>query len=272
MTNYTYNQIISKAKECNTNLKKDYKNGISTAWSYYFAKAVLTPKKDIKKITIGDASAPTGDSISRGISKSDYTELATRYCKWIESNKKLPNYLTYRGLKIHPRLLTSFFAKVLVNNLPKTQSINSKWYTKPVEYKNEVYKYFVQKTGKAFKTLDDLLEYVLKYFKYEKYFDDKKSNKEVIDSKAGNCTDLLQFLINMASEMGYEWKCIHVKCKTSGDGHVYGKFRHKIHTENTWITRDIACVANKGGIKCVWCSNGIVLATNPNWFMANLNR
>ena len=78
--------------------------------------------------------------------------------------------------------------------------------------------------------------------------------------------------MNYAKAMGYESKCIHVKCKTSGTGHVFGKFKHKKHTENTWITRDIAAVANGESIRSVWCSDGIVQATNPSWFLENLNR
>ena len=126
--------------------------------------------------------------------------------------------------------------------------------------------------SKKFKTLDDLLAYVKAYFTYQKYFDDHKSNKQVIDSKSGNCVDLLQFCMNYAKAMGYESKCIHVKCKTSGTGHVFGKFKHPKHTGNTWIIRDIAAVADGGSIKSVWCSDGIVQATNPSWFMENWNR
>lgn len=78
--------------------------------------------------------------------------------------------------------------------------------------------------------------------------------------------------MNNAEAMGYDWKCIHVKCRVSGTGHVFGKFKHKTHTNNQWITRDPASVADGGSITSVWCSDGIVLATNPSWWMANRNR
>lgn len=124
----------------------------------------------------------------------------------------------------------------------------------------------------TFKTLDDILTFVQKYFKYQHYYDDHKSNKEVTDSKSGNCTDLLHWLINMVKALGYDAKCIHVKCQVSGKSHVYGKFKHSKHTNGKWITRDIASVANGGNITSVWCSNGTVLEENPSWFTANLNR
>ena len=56
IVNYTYNTILGKAKTCQSNVKKEYKLGITSRWSYYFAKAILTPKKDILFI-IGDLNA-----------------------------------------------------------------------------------------------------------------------------------------------------------------------------------------------------------------------
>ena len=97
---------------------------------------------------------------------------------------------------------------------------------------------------------------------------------EVIDSKSGNCTDLLQMLINMAEALGYEWKVYHVKCNQSGVGHVYGMFRKSNVNNGNWFIRDIACIADESRY-CVWCeagNGGSLLATNPNWFLDNLRR
>lgn len=48
-TKRTYKELVNKAKECKTNVKKEYKCKISYKWSYYFAKALITPNKDIKE-------------------------------------------------------------------------------------------------------------------------------------------------------------------------------------------------------------------------------
>ena len=277
MVNYTYKQILEKAKTVQNNVKKEYNLGVDSKWSYYFAKAILTPKKDIKKININDAPNPSGTGISRQLTKAQYKDIAKDYVEFIEKEHRLPNFSVFGKYHIIPKLLTEVFSRILVfydneKRLPNQVNINSKVFTKPVETGNAVYDYFTKKTGKSFKTLDDLLAYVKKYWHYQKYFDDKKSNIQVIDEKSGNCTDLLQFLMNYVSAMGYESKCIHVKCKSSGTGHVFGKFRHPKHTDGKWITRDIACVADGGSITCVWCSNGTLQATNPSWFMSNLHR
>ena len=277
MSVYTYKQILEKAKICQKNVKKEYKLGISSKWSYYFQKAILNPKKDITKITIENPSKPTGTHISRQIPKADYIDICKRYTAFVEKNHKLPNYVTYKSFKIRPRLITEVASRILIyydknNKYASEAKINSKIFTKPVETGNEVYDYFAKKTGKKFNTLDDLLAYVQAYFHYQKYFDDSKSNKEVTDTKSGNCVDLLQWLMNMTNPMGYESKCIHVKCRTSRTGHVFGEFKHPKHTGGKWITRDIAAVADGNSITHVWCPDGYVQGENPSWFMENLHR
>lgn len=275
MTNYSYATILKNAKTCKTSVEKKYTIGVSSKWAYYFAKSIVAPKKDIKKFTFNTASNPTGTNISRQIVKADYIDIAKRLIKYVETKRALPNYITYKSFKIRTRVYVYMFAKIVVyygehNQLPNYVSISSKAFTKPTETTDEVYNYFVKKTGKKFATIDDFLEYVKSHWHYEYYFDDKKSNKEVIDEKGGNCTDLTQMASHMAEAMGYEWKCIHVKCRQSGTGHVFNKFRKK--GSSSWFTRDIASVADGGAITSVWCENGYLLGENPQWWLANRNR
>ena len=276
MTNYKYDTIVSNAKKCKTSVDKNYKLGVTSLWSYYFAKAILYPNKDIKKLSFKQASKPSGTIISRQISKSNYTDMAKRLVKYVETHKQLPNYINHGKFKIRTRLYTYMFAKILVyynthKQMPNYVSITSKAFTKPVETGNRVYDYWVKKTGTKPKYIDDVCDYILKHFNYEFYFDDHKSNKEVIDTKAGNCTDLSQMLSNMAEALGYEWKCIHTQCRQSGTGHVYLKLRKG----GNWFTRDIACIVDESRY-CVWCdvdnAKGYKLAENPSWWMANRNR
>lgn len=277
MSKYSYMEIVKQATLCHDNTKKYYKNGISTKWAYYIGQAILKPNKDIAKVKHEKATNPTGEHISRQISKKDYLEIIKHYNNYIEKNHQIPNYITIDGKKVKPKLYTAFVSYILYKyhrdkKLPAKQNINSKIYTKPVETTNEVYNYACKKYGKTFKTLDDILEYVAKNFTYEFYYDDHKSNKQVTDSKAGNCTDLLQWLTNMVEPLGYSWKCIHVQCRQSGTGHVFGKFKHPKNTSNEWVVRDIACCADNGSISCVWCRDGYVLAENPSWWIQNRNR
>jgi len=277
MSVHTYKELISKAKTCQSNVKTKYELGINYKWSYYFAKAILKPNTDIKKGSFADCKNPSGNYISRQISKSDYLKLAKNYVNYIEKNKRFPNFANYGDYQIRPRLLTIFFANILVSyaktgKLPGEMNINSKCFTKQSETGNVVYDYFSKVTGKSYKTIDEFLAYISKYYVYEGYSDDKYSNKQVIDKKRGNCVDLLQMMMNWAKAKGYECKCIHVQCRVSGTGHVFGKFKHKTNTGGNWITRDPAAVAGGHDVHKVWCEDGYKLAENPSWFLANLNR
>lgn len=279
MSLYSYTKIVNKAKKIKKTVETEYKKTGGT-WSYYIAKAIITPKRNITKINVNGADKSTGNNFSRQISKKQYIDMAERLIKFVETYNKLPNYITVAGKNMRVSDYTYMFSRILVyydkhDMLPDYANVNSKAFVKPTETGNVVYDYFSNKTGKKFKYLDDFLDYVKKYYTYEFYFEDKKSNKQVIDSKAGNCVDLLQMCCNMASAMGYEWKVIHTKCKQSGTGHVYGKFKHKVNTGNKWVVRDIACIVDEKR-SCVWCNvdngAGYLLSENPSWFLSNLNR
>lgn len=277
MSKYTYNQIIKVAENCQNNIKKENKIGITSKWSYFFAKAILQPNRTHNKFNYPASKNPNGDYLSRQITKTDYLDCCKRLVKFVETRKYMPNYISWRNFKLDPVLFTEVLSRIILyydNNkqLPHYANVNSKVFKEEIETDNAVYNYFVKKTGKKPKTVDETLTYISNNFVYEGYNDDKYSNKEVIDKKKGNCVDLLQFLTNMAKAEGYETRCIHVKCRQSGTGHVFGQFKHKIHTENTWITRDPAAVAGGNNIRKIWCENGIKLATDPKWFLANLNR
>ena len=94
-------------------------------------------------------------------------------------------------------------------------------------------------------------------------------------SRSGiNCTDSCQVFWHIAKALGYDVHCLHVRC-SGGDGHVRLKLRHKKHTDGAWILRDPAAVLDRNGreVSYNWCANGYtLLATDPSWFLANVNR
>ena len=276
MTNYKWKDIIKQAQKCKKNVETEYRLGMNSKWSYYFAKAIMTVNTDVKKINFTETTKPIGNNISNQIYKKDYFDMCKRLIKYVETHKQMPNYITYKNYKVLPRLATYMFSRILVyynknGAFPKYANINSKCFTKPTETGNVVYDYWVKKFGFKPTCIDDVCDYIRDHFEYEFYFDDYKSNQQVIDSKAGNCVDLLQWLENMVRPLGYESKCIHVECRKSGTGHVFGKFRHSQNTGGNWITRDPAAVC-QNSIYNVWCEDGYLLATNPDWFLENLNR
>lgn len=281
MGKHTYKEIISKAKLCTESVQSDYKLGVNSKWSYYFAKAILNPRKDISKYSFDKAVKPTGTVISRQISKKDYLVMANRLIKYVEANKQLPNYISYGNQKLRVRLYTLMFAKILVSyskngKLPDTVNVNSKAFKKPQETTNEVYNYFIDVFGSFGNTIDGALQKIAgKGYGY--YYDDVYSNKEAItrmkQGKGVNCTDSCHVFYNImlqliALKKYKKVECLHVKC-SGGDGHV--RLRITLN-DGTLIYRDPAAVLSNGNVASNWCINGTLLAIDPAWFMSNLNR
>ena len=277
MSVYSYSEIVNAANIIKSNVEKKYSLGANTRWAYFFAKAIITPKKDVTRFNFVEAPNPTGTSISRQIVKNDYIDICKRLITFVEKNKAMPNYVTYGDYKIKPDLLAEILSRVLVyyeshKALPNYVNANSKVLTKPSETTNTVYDYFVQIFGKI-TCIDDALQKIAgKGYGY--YYDDVYSNKQSIDrikNRQGvNCTDATQMMKHVADGTGKYKKvdCVHVKCQ-GGDGHVYLKITPK---SGSVFYRDPAAVLDSGVITKVWCTNGTVLAINPSWWLANLNR
>ena len=281
MSKYTYLEIVNQAKLCRTNTKTQYKNGISSKWAYYISKAILKPNTNIAKIKQEKATNPTGEHISRGIKKKQYLKIIERYVKYVEKHHQVPNYITIDDIKVKPKLYTAFVSYILYKynrdkKLPDKQNINSKIYTKPVETTNEVYNYFVDVFGSFGNTIDGALGKIAgKGYGY--YYDDIYTNKDAItrmkNGKGVNCTDSCQVFYNIMKQLialkkYKKVECLHVKC-SGGDGHV--RLRITLN-DGTKIYRDPAAVLDSGNVTHNWCLNGTLLAVDPSWFMANLNR
>lgn len=196
---------------------------------------------------------------------AEIKDAETRLKKWINQHNEYPTYVNTCDVKVTPTIY-----KMIWTDLPKP--------SQPSIKHNTVSKYFEQKIGK-FTTIDGALKLV-DGKGYGHYYNDKMSNKQTIDNiaKKGaskpNCTDSCHLFWHIGKALGYEVRCVHIKCKSSGEGHVRLQFKHKDHTGGKWINRDPACVLSPNGkeISAIWCADGTVLAYNPKWFMDNLNR
>jgi hypothetical protein len=139
----------------------------------------------------------------------------------------------------------------------------------PTNYSQEILQYFQSKFGNM-TCIDDCLE-AIQGNGYGYYYDDQYSNKESINRMANgygvNCTDSCHVFWHLGKALGYDVKCLHIGC-SGGDGHV----RLQFNRGEGWFNRDPAAVLNGNSITSIWCSNGTLWDTNPDWFMENLNR
>ena len=283
----TIKEINKIAETVKNNVEKKQKLPVISGYSfaeygYILAKSVVYPGKDITKIKVNPAPAPTGNGISRSIDKSDYIKLAKNFVNFIEQKKQLPNFSYFLTYKIIPKLLIYCFAKIIVyykehKALPNYCNFNSKIFltNQKTVSNDDVFNYFVKIFGNV-KTIDDAFNKI-KERGYSYYYDDIYNNKNSIDrikaNRGVNCTDSCQVFWHIGKALGYEVRCVHVKCQ-GGDGHVRLQFKHKTNTNNKWINRDPAAILSKNGqpLTYIWCANGTQLAINPNWFLENVNR
>jgi hypothetical protein len=133
MSTHTYAEIVKAARTCKNNVEKNKKLGINSKWSYYFAQAILNPKKNITRISFTKAPNPRGDTIvNQKITKADYMDCCKRIIAFTKKNKNLPNFCTWKSKnkKIRVRTYTYNLAKILVyyadhNTLPAYNTINT---------------------------------------------------------------------------------------------------------------------------------------------------
>lgn len=161
---------------------------------------------------------------------------------------------------------------VSINGFNCTKDVYTKLFSISCTIKDPTLAYFVSKFGNV-KTIDEILTKINNKG-YAHYYNGKYTNKESIDriynKKGINCTDSTELVAKLCTVLGYKCTCYHVKC-SSGEGHVFLKVSHPTYTNGKTITRDPACVLSNNGksIKCVWCSNGKLIDTNPSWWNPN---
>lgn len=141
MSTYTYKQILSKATSIKNNVAKNYKLGEGAGWSYYIAKAILTPKKAItRRAKIGSAPKPFGTKFEAKIPKNDYLQLCKNLIAFVDKYDRLPNRLTWGDKNIRVRQYVWLFSKILVYynekaKLPTYVQADTSVFTKPKTYK-----------------------------------------------------------------------------------------------------------------------------------------
>ena len=283
MTVLTYNDIVRKAKQIKQNVENNQELGDSPKWSYYFAMTVLNPRKNIPVKSFRIQKKNTGNNFSRQIKKSDYVDMAKRFTKYVEYNKRLPNNIKVRDKLMRVTDYTYMFAWIVVfydvkGKLPSIVPVNSKLFIKPTEPSNVVLNAFIKAFGKVITFTDALRKVDGKGYGY--YFEDELSNLEVIDGleepdgEKPNCVDICQMMWNVAIGLGYEVRCLQVYCPVDDITHVRLQVKHDEYTNGEWEDYDPAAVADGDGLYTLWCngSGSYIIATNPYWFMQNIHR
>lgn len=83
-----------------------------------------------------------------------------------------------------------------------------------------------------------------------------------------NCCDISQIMYQLAKELGYEVRYVHIKCK-SGIGHLLLDVKGK-ELGNSWKRVDPAAALKSGyNLGNTWCPDGSVIGYNPGWMLSD---
>ena len=131
---------MTRATQIKEEVLKYYEIKHNKAWSYFHAKSILNPKKDLNKIPIKQAkSDDTGDKFNRQISQNQFVDMAKRMTAYVEKNHQLPVYITVSpDRKMCVNDYTFMFARINVyyqknGELPSSINVNSKYFQKPTK-------------------------------------------------------------------------------------------------------------------------------------------
>ena len=110
---YTYENTVKIANNIKKNVVNSQKLGENSQWSYFIAKQIISPKKNVEKWYIKSSSNSIGNINSTKIYKKDYMDMAKRLVAYCDSNKQLPNFITYNNNKVNVNDYTYMFARIL---------------------------------------------------------------------------------------------------------------------------------------------------------------
>ena len=252
---------------------------------YIILQNVVNISAKIKNVTIGKPPASTGDVVEITIKKEDYIKLAKTLIKFIESKKRLPNYLEYKNKKISPRAFIYAFAKVLVfyndnKRMPNTCLFTSKVFgsngssTKATSKGGKVCKALASASGVTITDYKSLYR-AFYYAVYKYYNDDCYSQAQALKrfaQKLGmNCADLGQLAYYALKELGYNVKIVRgvIRCDSGSFGHIWCR----ITTSSTTINFDASAAAKGKSLGTMICGR-IVEITNydPAWAVSDDGR
>ena len=136
---FKYSYIVQRAKDCIESVEKNKKIGVDARWGYYFAMAILHPKKNIPKVSFVKAPKPVGNSINASIDKDDYLKLAKRLVKVVKNEGRMANAMAWDNKKVHEKDYDYLFARILIyfdasGKLPSSLKINTGIWTPYKKY------------------------------------------------------------------------------------------------------------------------------------------
>jgi len=286
-----FKEIVALATDVKKYVEKNHKlpsksKGIGkAAYEYILIKSMMNIGKDtVQVLSFKEAPAPNGDRISKTLTKKEYQTIASDVNKFINKNKRLPNYVTFQNKKININLVTYCMSKIIVfydknNRLPNTCEFNSNIFKSSSNPKStskggKVCQALSKASGVTitdYKTLYKAFYYaVYRYYKND-CFSQAVALKRFAQKLGMNCADLGQLAYYALKELGYNVKIVRgvIKCDSGSFGHIWCR----LTVNGKTINFDASAAAKGKSLGTMICGKIVEITDyNPSWAVSDDGR
>jgi hypothetical protein len=228
---------------------------------------------------VNTATTPSQTVKSGTLTKTEYVKLATSLNTFINTNGRLPNYLTSSLGKIRYESLIYSFSKVLIfygnnNRLPNTVTI-APWSSSSGTGDMSQYLQATEdapSTSSTIKSLansittgltstydkaEAIFNWVRDNLTYSYYYNTKKGALGALSSRTANCCDHSHLVVALARAAGIPARYQHGTCKF-GDG-WFGHVWAQLYVDGSWYYADAISDYNSFGAINNWDLNSYTL-------------
>lgn len=205
---------------------------INLTWQEHIKKC-----EEILRSYVAHGAWPDAHINGETYTKTQYMDAMKRVYEYVKKNKTLPPKVWWYNTLTKTGYVQSFEKAVGKTINTYTEGYNA--------IKNRIYKYYFNDIYKQSTALERL------------------KNKSGL-----NCADVVQLMYQLAIDLGYQARIVHVVCK-SGTGHLQLDVKGR-EFGNTWKRNDPAAALKSGyNLGSLWCSDGQVIAYNPGWMLSD---
>lgn len=110
----SYNKIVEIAKKQLKSVKEENTLAHSYKWAYYFACALINPRKNVKSIKFGKATKPTGHNFKKKVPMNFISKWGKALVTYVKQNGKMPSCAVWGNINISPQTYCYLYAKALI--------------------------------------------------------------------------------------------------------------------------------------------------------------
>jgi transglutaminase-like putative cysteine protease len=224
--------------------------------------------------TVNNPTNPSQSVKSGTLTKAEYVKVAGNVKKFVDTNKRLPNYATTTKGNMRYESLIDAYTRIMVfygdnKRLPNTVTV-APWtvqttvtpsasYLKSTEdapsdnptiisLKNSIIKGKTTTKDKA----TAIFNWVRNYLSYSFYYNTNKTALGAYKDKTANCVDTTHLLVALTRAAGIYTRYVHGTCQFFSDNNWYGHVWAQVYVDGKWYNADAINDKNTFGTITNW--------------------